>query len=105
MALSSKSPNTLLHFDGNNDTTEAKDVHNEVNEFAFTRDMGEVTRDVGHVGVRGTYPSVRNQYPALTLSGPPSFAPFPSGVKVEYRGGYESGAVPDDLQMATLDVI
>ena len=96
---------TLIHFDGNNDTTEAKDVHNEVNDFAFTRDMGEVTRDVGHVGIRGTYPTIRNQYPALTMSGPSSFAPFPSGVKVEYRGGYESGDVPYDLQMATLDVI
>jgi hypothetical protein len=96
---------TLIHFDGSNDTTEAKDVHNAINEYGFTRDMGEVTRDVGHVGVRGTYPTIRNQYPALTLSGPPSFAPFPSGVKVEYRGGYESGDVPYDLQMATLDVV
>lgn len=95
----------LIHFDGKHKSKEAKDVHNAVNEYSFTRDMGEVTRDVGHVGVRGTYPTVRNQYPALTLSGPPSFAPFPSGVKVEYRGGYESGDVPYDLQMATLDVI
>ena len=96
---------TLIHFDGKKGDTEAKDVHNAVNEYNFTRDMGEVTRDVGGVGVRGTYPTLRNSYPALTLAGPPSFAPFPSGVKVEYRAGYESDEVPQDLQMATLDVI
>ena len=96
----------LVHFDGKNNETEAKDVHNAVSEYTFSRDMGEVTRDVGSVGVRGAYPTIRNNYPALTLSGPPSFQAFPSGVKVEYRaGGYESSDVPQDLQMATLDVI
>lgn len=95
----------LIHFDGKHKAKEAKDVHNATNEYSFTRDMGEVTRDVGGVGVRGTYPTLRNSYPAMTLSGPPSFQPFPSGVKVEYRAGYESGDVPQDLQMATLDVI
>lgn len=95
----------LVHFDGKNNATEAKDVHNAISEYTFTRDMGEVTRDVGSVGVRGTYPTLRNNYPSLTLSGPPSFLPFPSGVKVEYRAGYESTEVPQDLQMATLDVI
>ena len=96
---------TLIHFDGKNGDTEAKDVHNAINEYSFSRDMGEVTRDVGGVGVRGTYPTIRNSYPALTLAGPPSFQPYPSGVKVEYRAGYESGEVPQDIQMATLDVI
>jgi hypothetical protein len=67
--------------------------------------MGEVTRDTGAVGVRGAYPTVRNNYPAMTLAGPPSFAPFPSGVKVEYRAGYESADVPQDIQLATLDMI
>jgi hypothetical protein len=95
----------LTHFDGKNDDTEASDVHNATNEYNFTRDMGEITRDVGGVGVRGTYPTIRNSYPALTLSGPPSFPPFPSGVKVDYRAGYESGEVPQDLQLATLDMI
>ena len=95
----------LVHFDGKNNETEAKDVHNAVSEFTFTRDMGEVTRDVGSAGTRGTYPTLRNNYPSLTLSGPPSFQPFPAGVKVEYRAGYESSDVPQDLQMATLDVI
>ena len=96
---------TLIHFDGKNKAKEAKDVHNAINEYSFTRDMGEVTRDVGGVGVRGTYPTIRNSYPAMTLSGPPSFQPYPSGVKIEYRAGYESNEVPQDLQMATLDVI
>ena len=96
---------TLIHFDGKHKSKEAKDVHNAVSEYTFSRDMGEVTRDVGSVGVRGTYPTIRNNYPSLTLSGPPSFQPFPSGVKVEYRAGYESTEVPQDLQMATLDVI
>ena len=95
----------LVHFDGKNNATEAKDVHNAISEYTFTRDMGEVTRDVGGVGVRGTYPTLRNSYPAMTLSGPPAFQPYPSGVKVEYRAGYESGEVPQDIQMATLDVI
>ena len=95
----------LCHFDGTNDATEAKDVHNETNEYNFTRDMGEITRDVGAIGTRGTYPTIRNSYPALTMAGPPSFAPFPAGVKVEYRAGYESGEVPQDLQLAALDMI
>lgn len=95
----------LVHFDGSNDDTEANDVHNETNEYNFSRDMGEVTRDTGAVGVRGTYPTIRNSYPALTLSGPPGFSPFPSGVRVEYRAGYESGEIPQDIQLATLDMV
>ena len=47
----------------------------------LARDMGEITRDTGAVGVRGTFPTSRNNYPALTLAGPPGFAPFPSGIK------------------------
>ena len=95
----------LCHWDGKNGATEAKDVHAAVNDYNFSRDMGEVTRDTGSVGVRGSYPTVRNNYPALTLSGPPSFAPFPSGVKVDYRAGYEAADVPQDIQLATLDMI
>ena len=95
----------LIHFDQDNDATEANDVHNKVNEYNFSRDMGEITRDTGAVGVRGTFPTVRNNYPALTLAGPPGFAPFPSGIKVEYRAGYESGDIPQDIQLATLDMI
>jgi len=95
----------LIHFDEKDKATVAKDVHAEPNEYTFSRDSGEVTRDVGAIGVRGTYPTIRNSYPALTLSGPPAFQPYPSGVKVEYRAGYELGSVPYDLQLATLDFI
>ena len=95
----------LINFDQDNDATEANDVHNKVNEYNFSRDMGEITRDTGAVGVRGTFPTVRNNYPALTLAGPPGFAPFPSGIKVEYRAGYESSDIPQDIQLATLDMI
>ena len=70
----------LIHFDGKNDDTEATDVHNKLMNITF-RDMGEITRDTGAVGVRGTFPTIRNSYPAITLSGPPGFAPFPSGIK------------------------
>lgn len=95
----------LLHFDEKNGATITKDSHNEINEFSFSRDKGEITRDTGAIGIRGTYPTIRNNYPAMTLSGPPSFQPFPNGVKVSYRAGYESGDVPYDLQMATLDFV
>ena len=52
----------LVHFDGKNNDTEAKDVHNAVNEYNFTRDMGEVTSDVGCRSKRHlSY--IRNSYP------------------------------------------
>jgi hypothetical protein len=81
------------------------DVHNAINEFSFSIDKGEITRDTGAVGIRGTYPTIRNNYPALTLSGPPSFKPFPSAIKVQYKAGYEPSKVPFDIQLATLDFI
>jgi len=95
----------LLHFDEKQNATSTKDAHNEINEYSFSRDKGEITRDTGAVGIRGSYPTIRNNYPALTLSGPPSFQPFPSGVRVTYRAGYETDQVPYDIQMATLDFI
>ena len=95
----------LVHFDGKNGDTEAKDVHAAINQYGFSRDSGEVTRDTGDVGITGNYPTINRSYPSLTLAGPPTFQPYPSGVKVSYRGGYESGQVPYDLQVATLDMI
>jgi hypothetical protein len=95
----------LLHFDEEHNSTEAIDVHAAPSDFNFAIDTGEVTRDIGGQGVRGSYPTTRNSYPALTLSGPGSFLPFPSGVEVSYRAGYEEGSVPLDLQLATLDYI
>lgn len=96
---------TLIHFDGKNGATEAKDVHAAINEYSFSRDSGEVTRDTGDLGITGNYPTVSRSYPALTMGGPPKFQPYPSGVKVVYRAGYESTEVPYDLQVATLDMV
>jgi hypothetical protein len=95
----------LLHFDGPNKATDINDSHNDTAEYVFSRDMGEINRDVGNTGVRGSYPTTRNSYPALTMTGPAMFKPYPQGIRVEYRGGYESDNVPYDLQMATLDTI
>jgi hypothetical protein len=95
----------LIHFDGKNGATEAKDVHAAINEYSYSRDSGEITRDTGDLGITGNYPTVSRSYPALTLGGPPKFQPYPSGVKVVYRAGYESSEVPYDLQVATLDMI
>ena len=96
---------TLIHFDGKNGATEAKDVHAAINEYSFSRDSGEVTRDTGDLGITGNYPTVSRSYPALTMGGPPKFQPYPCGVKVIYRAGYESTEVPYDLQVATLDMV
>lgn len=96
---------TLIHFDGKNGATEAKDIHAAINEYSFSRDSGEVTRDTGDLGITGNYPTVSRSYPALTMGGPPKFQPYPSGVKVVYRAGYESTEVPYDLQVATLDMV
>lgn len=95
----------LVHFDERHGATVAKDVHAEPNEYNFSRDIGEITRDVGTRNVRRTYKSVKSTYPALSLVGPPTFHPFPNGVRVEYRAGYEAGSVPYDLQLVTLDYI
>lgn len=95
----------LLHFDERHNSTQATDVHAARSDFNFAIDTGEITRDIGGQGVRGSYPTVRNNYPALTLSGPGSFLPFPSGVEVSYRAGYEEGSIPLDLQLATLDYV
>ena len=96
---------TLIHFDGKNGATEAKDIHAAINEYSFSRDSGEVTRDTGDLGITGNYPTVSRSYPALTMGGPPKFQPYPRGVKVIYRAGYESTEVPYDLQVATLDMV
>ena len=95
----------LIHFDEKNGSTVCKDVHAEPNEYNFSRDTGEITRDVGTRNVRRTYRSIQRSYPGMSLVGAPSFLPFPNGLTVEYRAGYESGSVPYDLQLATLDYI
>ena len=95
----------LIHFDGQDNSTSAVDAHSEPNEYNFDRGTGRITRDVGTRNVRRTYGSVQRSYPALSLMGPTTFQPYPSGVRVEYRAGYELGSIPYDLQLATLDFI
>jgi hypothetical protein len=95
----------LVHFDKGHNATSVNDVHSAPSEYSYSRETGRITRDTGGVGVRGTYPTTRNSYPAMTLGGPPSFQGFGSGVKIDYRAGYEPNDVPLDLQVATLDYI
>ena len=95
----------LVHFDGRDNTVSAVDVHAEPNEYNYDRGTGRITRDVGTRNIRRTYRSIQRSYPALSLIGPATFQPFPSGIRVEYRAGYELGSVPYDLQLATLDFI
>lgn len=95
----------LFHFDGQDNSTSAVDVHSEPNEYNFDRGTGRITRDVGTRNIRRTYRSVQRSYPSLSLMGPTTFQPFPSGVRIEYRAGYELGSIPYDLQLATLDFI
>lgn len=96
---------SLIHFDGKNNDKSCKDVHAEPHEYNFARDTGEVTRDVGTRNVGRTYRSAQRSYPSLNLTGPASFQPYPNGVRIEYRAGYEAGSIPFDLQLATLDFI
>ena len=95
----------LIHCDGSNNDVDFSDSSATTNEFSFSRDSGKVTKNIGSVGISGNYPTVRNSYPSLTLGGPPKFNPYANALKVKYRAGYESGEVPFDLQMATLDYI
>lgn len=95
----------LIHFDSQDNSVSAIDVHNEPNEYNFDRGTGRITRDVGTRNIRRTYRSTKRSYPALSLAGPATFQPYPNGVRVEYRAGYEAGSIPYDLQLATLDFI
>jgi hypothetical protein len=95
----------LIHFDGKDKSTSAVDAHSEPNEYNFDRGTGRITRDTGNRNIGRTYRSVQRSYPSLSLVGPATFQPYPSGVRVEYRAGYEIGSVPYDLQLATLDFI
>lgn len=95
----------LIHFDGKNDSTATVDAHSEPNEYNFDRGTGRITRDVGTRNIHRTYRSVQRSYPSLSLIGPATFQPYPSGVRIEYRAGYEVGSIPYDLQLATLDFI
>jgi hypothetical protein len=91
----------LIHFD----STTVKDVHSLPAEYNFAKDTGEITKDTGTTSLVGNFTSGRKSYPSMTLAGPGSFQPFPSGVEVSYRAGYESTNIPYDLQLATLDYV
>lgn len=91
----------LLHFDQEKEDKDVKDSHNVAADYIFNRDSGRISKDTG----AAIYGSGRSTYPALSLFGMDKFKPFPNGVTVEYRSGYEVGDVPYDLQVATLDYI
>lgn len=83
----------LVHFDGPNNTQQFSDEHATVEQFVFYPVTGEITRNVGE----------NTGFYDLSLVGARVFKNFPRGVKVDYRSGYESGEVPYDLSLATLD--
>lgn len=83
----------LVHFDGPNDTSQFSDDHATVEQFIFYPVTGEITRNVGQN--TGDY--------GLSLVGAIVFKNYPRGVKVDYKAGYDSGSVPYDLSLATLD--
>lgn len=95
----------LVHFDGQDNSKIATDISTEPNEYSFDRGTGRITRNVGTRNLSRTYRSTQGSYPSLSLVGPATFQPYPNGVRVEYRAGYEVGNIPYDLQLATLDFI
>ena len=86
----------LLHFDELDNSTYTTDSHSLSNDFTYSRDIGEISKDIS---------SNKTTYPGFGIGGLGKFAPFPSGVKVDYRAGYEAASIPKDLTLATLDYI
>ena len=82
----------LIHFDEAHESTKVEDAHSKSGQYVFTGDTGKITKNS----------RLSNK---LELSMPSSFAPYPSGVSVLYRAGYEPDKVPLDLQLVTLDFI
>ena len=82
----------LLHFDETSTATSTSDVHSTPSDYTFARDTGAVTKDI-------------SSSPNLSIPTGSAFAPYPSGVRVDYRAGYESSEIPYDIQLATLDYI
>lgn len=85
----------LVHFDGPNNTQQFSDEHATVEQFIFYPVTGEITRNVGEN--TGDY--------SLSIVGARVFKNYPRGVKVDYRAGYETGTVPSDLSLATIDYV
>jgi hypothetical protein len=85
----------LIHFDGENDSSSFSDDHSTQEEFLFYPETGKITKNIGDgTGDFG-----------LTLVGASIFKNYPRGVKVTYKAGYDSGSVPNDLVLATMDYI
>lgn len=85
----------LLHFEGSNADVNVSDTHASDAQFVFKKDTGEVSRNVGSGA----------GYQKLTLQGPKTFENFPQAIRINYRAGYESGEIPFDLKLATLDYV
>ena len=85
----------LVHFDGPNDTQQFSDDKATIEQFMFYPTTGEITRNVGEN--TGDY--------NLSIVGAYTFKNYPRGVKVDYKAGYNSGEIPYDLSLATLDYV
>lgn len=85
----------LIHFDGENDSSSFSDDHSTQEDFLFYPETGKVTKNIGDgTGDFG-----------LTIVGASIFKNYPRGIKVSYKAGYDSGNVPNDLILATMDYI
>jgi len=84
----------LTHFDGKHNTRSISDVHSKPGEYIFNRNTGEISKAV-----------LTGSNPNISINSLQKFNDYPSGVKVEYRAGYEEGNIPYDLQLVTLDYI
>ena len=85
----------LIHFDGTDNTATFQDDHATVEQFLFYPETGEITKNIGDgTGDFG-----------LTIVGASKFRNYPRGVRVAYKSGYESGNIPNDLLMATMDYV
>lgn len=96
---------SLFHFDGSHKTTSTVDNRGLPPDYVFSIATGQIMRDVGNRNVRRTFRAINRNQNALNLAGPPTFYPYPNGVRVDYRAGYELNEVPLDLQLATLDYV
>ena len=83
----------LVHFDGEDSISTFQDDHATGEDFLYYPETGEITKNIGDgTGDFG-----------LTIIGASTFKNYPRGVRVSYKSGYDSGSVPNDLLMATMD--
>lgn len=85
----------LIHFDGEDNSTSFSDDHVTGEDYLFYPETGEITKNIG--SGTGDYD--------LSVIAVSSFKNYPRGVRVNYKAGYNSGDVPQDLIMATMDYI